>query len=173
MGLYSNARKLERAREKERETHSSIIDYSPRDPGSIPAPVPDSVLVTLAQRISSQIDLDSRFTIVSVSINKVIDCIRKAAPETKKNDVPKEVVSFIMRSASDIGHPFYVSDDAMVVVFQSAESVDMELFVHQLYNSLRNYFAGCPADGSSVLKSRARTYPTDGGDMARLLQEVL
>jgi hypothetical protein len=173
MGLYSNARKLLHSREKQKETHTRIIDYSPGSGNNGNPAYDDSSLVPIVEQITAQIDPESRFSIVSVSLGKIIEGIRNAAPESKKNGMAAEVVGFIIKAASHVAHPFQISEDTMIIVFQSIESIDMELFIHQLYNSLKNYFAGCPVDGCSIMKSRARIFPQDGSDMTKLLREVL
>jgi hypothetical protein len=152
---------------------SRIIDYSPRSEKEKNTSYNDASLSSLVRQISVKIDQDSRFIIIGMSLGKVIEGIRNAAPDAKKNGVSIEVVSFINKSVSNIAHPFNLSDDKIILVLQTLDTIDLELFVHQLYNSIRNFFVGCPGDNCSIMKSRARIFPQDGNDMMKLLQEVL
>jgi hypothetical protein len=173
MGLYAKARKIISAQEKDEQIMSPVIDYSPRAEQEHGSALPDAIIDPLITQIKSDIDQDSRFIILKLSIGKIIDGIRQSAPDSAKENIASEIFSFVKKATSYIAHPYRVTNDNLLLVVQTADSVDLELLVHQIYVSLSNSFVGFPDENCLIFNSKARIYPQDGNDVRKLVCDII
>jgi hypothetical protein len=173
MGLYAKARKFISSQETEGDIASSFIDFSPvSDQENEPAHI-NIVSDALIARISKDIDQDSRFIIIGISLEKIIEGISLASTGSKQDKIASDVFTYITKSASYIAHPYQVTKDKIVLLVQTQDSVDLEMLVHQIYNSLRSSFVGCPGENCSIFNSKARIFPQDGNDVRKLIACVI
>jgi hypothetical protein len=173
MGLYAKARKLIEAREKESFVTRPIINFSSsEDRENVPVRF-ESLVEPLVKQIESEIDLESRFFVIGISLAKIIEGISLSSPKAGKNRVSAELLAYIAQSSSNIAHAYQFAEDRVVLVVQSPDSIDLELLVHQIYNGLRISFAGCPDDDCTIFESKARIFPQDGNDVRMLIRAVI
>ncbi len=173
MGLYAKVLKLRNSREKTPEVNSAIIDFAPYHNLAELDPNAQERFDAFISQIAGRIDQEARFIIVGFSLAEVLEGIKSSVPEERKSQVPADVVALIKKNVLGIAYPFQFNDDRRVVIIQNLDSIDLELFVHQCYNAMYSEFPGCPGEDCRILRSKARVYPQDGNDVARLVHEVL
>jgi hypothetical protein len=173
MGLYAKVLKLRNSREKPPEVNSAIIDFAPCQSLTELDTNSQERFGAFISQITEHIDQEARFIIVGFSLTEVLEGIKSSVQVERKSQVTADVVSLIRKTVLGIAYPFQFNDDRMVLIIQNLDSIDLELFVHQCYNVMYSEFPGCPGEDCRILRSKARVYPQDGNDVARLVREVL
>jgi hypothetical protein len=174
MGLYSKAQKLIDLRSGQRSPFLDLTseETSPSQPKE--RTIHDPVKInSLVEKISAQVEPQSSFDIICMSLDDFIAGLDPSPTTAQRRSLNGEIKNHINSIIENIAHAHFFDGSYVIIVIPIADSIDSELFVHQIFISLKKAFHGKADMQVSVLHAIMKNNPNDGTDVRNLVEQIV
>lgn len=178
MGLYSKAQKLIDL-EREHGNPSGGFDNESVDGKTGPALQNDNReydaedVALLVKKVITATDREAQFHLVSLYLDDLIAGIDGKVRGNTPDPIHEAINLHITRCVKDIAHSFMIGGSLIVLVVHPSDPIDPELFVHQIFLSLKKAFSLKNDQQYTILRAHVRQYPGDGTDIGKLIEAIV